>query len=73
MRKIRSFTSKELTKLLERHGFELAGQRGSHAKYRNHSSGKQVIVPIHGSRELPLGTLKQILEASAIPEEEWTN
>jgi predicted RNA binding protein YcfA (HicA-like mRNA interferase family) len=66
-------TARELEKLLKRHGFEQVSQRGSHAKFRNADTGRQVIVPTHGSREIPVGTLKQILEGSGIPDSEWTN
>ena len=56
---------------LKRHGFTFISQRGSHQKWRNDDTGRQVIVPHHGGKELPLGTLKSIIEGSGIPNEEF--
>ena len=38
---------KEMIKLLEANGFELVDSNGSHHKYRNRTTGKQTIVPVH--------------------------
>jgi len=61
----------EITKILQQHGFILISQRGSHQKWRNSDTGKQVIVPYHKGKQLPLGTLRSIIEGSGIPEEEF--
>jgi predicted RNA binding protein YcfA (HicA-like mRNA interferase family) len=57
--------------VLKRHGFVIAGQSGSHQKWRNVKTGRQVIVPYHRSRVLPLGTMKSIIEGSDIPLARW--
>jgi len=57
--------------VLKRHDFSLAGQSGSHQKWRNPFSGKQVIVAYHRGRILPLGTINSIIEGSGIPLAEW--
>jgi predicted RNA binding protein YcfA (HicA-like mRNA interferase family) len=69
--KLPSLKAAEITKILSKHGFLLASQRGSHQKWRNPSTGKQVIVPYHKDKQLPLGTLKSIIEGSGIAEEEF--
>ena len=69
--KIRQFTARELERLLKRFGFALISQKGSHKKWRNLSTGRQVIVPSHSGRKIPLGTLRNILTNSQIPEEDW--
>lgn len=61
----------EIIRVLRRRGFVLVGSKGSHQKWRNVSTEKQVIVPVHKGKELPLGTLKSIIEGSGIPLEEW--
>jgi predicted RNA binding protein YcfA (HicA-like mRNA interferase family) len=61
----------EVIKVLQQHNFVLVSQRGSHQKWRNHNTGKQVIVPFHQGKELPLGTLKSIIDGSGIPEKEF--
>ena len=50
-------TSDEIAAILRRGGFKLAGTAGSHQKWRNTLTGKQVIVPHHRGRILPLGTM----------------
>ncbi|MBI2829556.1 MAG: type II toxin-antitoxin system HicA family toxin [Chloroflexi bacterium] len=59
----------EVTRILERHGFVFVSQRGSHQKWRNDEAGKQVIVPYHKGKQLPLGTLRSIIEGSGISEQ----
>ena len=65
-------TAVELERLLARHGFELVSQRGSHRKWRNPQTQRQVVVPLHKGRALPLGTLLHILKGAGISREEWT-
>jgi predicted RNA binding protein YcfA (HicA-like mRNA interferase family) len=65
------FTARELERLLAKYGFELVSQKGSHRKWRNSLSGQQVIVPDHRGKQLPVGTLRNILTNAQIPESEW--
>jgi predicted RNA binding protein YcfA (HicA-like mRNA interferase family) len=71
--KIRLFTARELERLLAAYGFALISQKGSHRKWRNLTTGRQVIVPFHGGKTLPIGTLRNILTNAEIPENEWRN
>jgi len=64
-------TSEEVIRVLDGHGFELVSQRGSHQKWRNPDTDKQVIVPYHKGKHLPLGTMKSIIEGSGITENEF--
>jgi predicted RNA binding protein YcfA (HicA-like mRNA interferase family) len=57
--------------ILRRHGFSLAGSSGSHQKWRNAGTAKQVIVRYHRGRILPLGTLRSIQEGSGIDAAHW--
>lgn len=61
----------ELIRTLQKHGFKLVSQRGSHQKWRNAEAGKQVIVPYHKGKQLPLGTVRSIIEGSGISESEF--
>lgn len=63
--------AQDVTGILQRHGFLLVSQRGSHQKWRHPRTGKQVIVPYHKGKELPLGTLKSIIDGSGIPKGEF--
>ena len=62
--------AKEVVKVLRRHGFVLIAQSGSHQKWR-HENGRQVIVAMHGSKPIPLGTLKSIIEGSGLDIEDF--
>lgn len=64
-------TASEVVRILQHHGFILVSQRGSHQKWRNDATNKQVIVPYHKGRLLPLGTLRGIIEGSGVPENEF--
>jgi predicted RNA binding protein YcfA (HicA-like mRNA interferase family) len=65
------FKAGEVVVILRRHGFTLISQRGSHQKWRSNDTGKQVIVPFHKGRQLPLGTLRSIIMGSGIPAEDF--
>ncbi len=71
--RIRRMTAREVETLLRRYGFRLISQKGSHRKWRNENLGLQVIVPEHRGRQLPLGTLRNILKNADIPEDKWTS
>jgi predicted RNA binding protein YcfA (HicA-like mRNA interferase family) len=64
-------TADQVISILRRAGFRLAGSSGSHQKWRNVESGKQVIVPYHRGQVLPLGTMRSIIEGSGLPNTEW--
>jgi predicted RNA binding protein YcfA (HicA-like mRNA interferase family) len=61
----------QVTAILKRHGFRLIGQSGSHQKWRNSATGKQVIVAAHRGETLPLGTIRSIIAGSGIPLDDW--
>ena len=71
-RGIPRLTADHIISVLRRNGFSLAGQSESHQKWRNAATGKQVIVPYHRGKVLPLGTMKSIINGSAIPLSDWT-
>lgn len=69
--KQRRLTSDEVIKVLQKHQFEKISQKGSHQKWKNYNTGKQVIVPYHKGNQLPIGTLKAIIDGSGISHEQW--
>jgi predicted RNA binding protein YcfA (HicA-like mRNA interferase family) len=62
--------AKEVIKVLRKRGFLLIEQSGSHQKWR-HENGRQVIVAMHGSKPIPIGTLKSIVEGSGLDVEDF--
>jgi predicted RNA binding protein YcfA (HicA-like mRNA interferase family) len=49
----------EVGKILEKFGFKLVRQRGSHARYR-HPDGRSTTVPFHQGRGIATPLLRQI-------------
>jgi predicted RNA binding protein YcfA (HicA-like mRNA interferase family) len=60
MPKLPRVTARQIVGVLEKSGFALARQSGSHMIYKN-ASGKRVTVPFHASRILHPKILKSIL------------
>lgn len=71
MSRIRRMNADTVEKILQRYGFVLVSQKGSHRKWRNFERNRQVIVPYHKGHDLPLGTLRHILITADIPDHEW--
>jgi len=64
-------TPDDVIAILRRGGFKMAGSSGSHQKWRNPVTGKQVIVPYHRGRILPLGAMRAIIEGSGLAKDQW--
>lgn len=69
--RVRRLTAREVERILTDSGFELISQRGSHRKWRHPVSRRQVIVPEHAGRTLPLGTLRNIMRHAEVPDDVW--
>lgn len=62
--------AKELIKILNKMGFEVIRQRGSHI-YMKHKDGRCTVVPLHAGREIGRGLLKRILNEIDVSREEF--
>jgi predicted RNA binding protein YcfA (HicA-like mRNA interferase family) len=69
MPKLPRVSGAQVVRALERLGFAVARQRGSHIVMRRGSSG--CVVPNH--RELKTGTLAGVLKQAGVSAEEFTN
>jgi len=49
---------------LKRHG-------ANHDLYTNPANGRAAIVPIHGNRPIPIGTLKSIVEGAGLAPDDF--
>ncbi|MDA2936723.1 type II toxin-antitoxin system HicA family toxin [Acidobacteria bacterium AH-259-A15] len=58
--RIPALTAREIIAILNKHGFVLDRQSGSHA-LMIHPDGRRTTVPIHGKRDLGRGLLRQIM------------
>ncbi len=56
--------ARDLIKKLEKKGFEIVGQRGSHIKMR--MGVIAVIIPYHGGKDLGLGLIRKIEKQAGI-------
>ena len=54
---MKSISGKKLCKVVEKYGWELARIKGSHHIYSKENTSTIVIIPVHGNRDLPTGTL----------------
>ena len=72
MPKLRPANPTEVMHVLEKVGFHLIRQNGSHAVYR-HSDGRWTTVPIHPGKDVAKGTLGKILKDVHITVEEFEN
>jgi predicted RNA binding protein YcfA (HicA-like mRNA interferase family) len=62
--------AKDVIRVLRRQSFVKVGQKGSHQKWR-HPDGRQVIVPDHGSKPIPIGTLRSIIEGAKLSADDF--
>ncbi len=67
--KLPAVTAKDIIRVLERKGFIKVRQSGSHAIFR-HSNGLRTTVPIHSTKNIGKGLLKQIMKDAEITEDE---
>lgn len=59
-----------LCRIIERNGWELKRVTGSHHIYFKVGVDAILSVPVHGNRDLPIGTLKSIMKDADITEED---
>ena len=55
-------SGKRLAKVAEENGWLFISQSGSHAKYRNPTTGKTAIIPIHGNHDLRAGLQNRLMQ-----------
>lgn len=70
MPKLPKVTAGEVIRVLERVGFSLARQSGSHKIYKN-KEGKRVTIPYHGRRTLHPKVLQSILRDADLTVEKF--
>ena len=58
--KLPVLTARELIAILNKHGFVVDRQSGSHAVLV-HEDGRRTTVPVHGKRDIGRGLLRQIM------------
>ncbi len=69
MSKLPSLTPQRIIRVLEKRGFVLDRIKGSHHVYYHPEMRRRVVVPLH-KRDLPKGTLLEILKQAGISKKE---
>jgi predicted RNA binding protein YcfA (HicA-like mRNA interferase family) len=69
MPKLPTLTPKRIVKILEQRGFVFDRAKGSHHIYYHPETKRKVVVPIH-TKDLPKGTLLEILRQAGIGKDE---
>ncbi|MCX5894732.1 MAG: type II toxin-antitoxin system HicA family toxin [Proteobacteria bacterium] len=60
MRKLPSFTGKEIVSLLKKASFFVVRQKGSHV-FLQHADGRATVIPVHSGETIGPGLLAKIL------------
>ena len=65
---MKSISGKKLKQILEKKGWLHHRTTGSHWVYKNPKFVRAVSIPIHGNRDLPIGTLRSIMKDAGLME-----
>ncbi|MFH1364909.1 MAG: type II toxin-antitoxin system HicA family toxin [Candidatus Aenigmatarchaeota archaeon] len=69
MTRLPVMSGQEILKLLSKHGFQIAGRKGSHIRLKKKEKNKTFIVIVPDHKEIPPETLKSILRQAGISED----
>lgn len=72
MAKLPSLTGSELITLLQKIGFKVVRQKGSHVRLR-HEDNRIVTVPVHANKAIGKGLLLKILRDAELTKDELVN
>lgn len=65
MGKLSRLPAKKVIQKLKKAGFIETHQRGSHLYFKSSDGEKIVTVPVHGSKDIPIGTLYNLVVRQA--------
>ena len=65
---MKSLSGKALCKIVERRGWILKRVTGSHHIYARKGVLAILSIPVHGNRDLPIGTLRRIMKDAGLSE-----
>ncbi|MDS3861115.1 type II toxin-antitoxin system HicA family toxin [Thermosynechococcaceae cyanobacterium BACA0444] len=67
---MKSVSGKTFCRIVERYGWVLRRLMGSHHIYSQKDSTVRLVMPAHGNRDLPIGTLKSLMRYAGLQEED---
>ncbi len=65
------YSSSEILKVLQRHGFSFVSQNGSHIKYRKPGNPALTVIIPADRKQTPSGTFHSILKQSGLSKEDF--
>jgi predicted RNA binding protein YcfA (HicA-like mRNA interferase family) len=65
---MKQISGKDLTRIVERHGWTLLRINGSHHIYGKSSSIVRLSIPVHANRPVKLGLLRHLLKQAGLSE-----
>jgi len=65
-----TLSARKIIQALEKAGFVLVRQRGSHHQMKHQTNGQQTVVPVHG-KDVKRGLLKLILKQAGLTDQEF--
>jgi len=71
MPKLPNLTAREVIKVAKKLGYYKDRQKGSHATFRHHQTGRSVTIPVHKGKTLDKGLLHGIIEELELTNEEF--
>jgi len=64
---MKALSARDFIKIIREHGFVFDRQaKGSHEIWHNPETSKRVVVPNHGSKDIPGKTLRKMIKQSGI-------
>ena len=70
MPKIRPLSSQRLIKVLEKIGFKIIRQKGSHVIMIN-DKGTRIVIPVHPGKDVKPGLIRAIIKEAGLSREEF--
>ncbi len=70
MSRLPPLTPEHIISILQNAGFRFDRSKGSHHIFIHPDSGRRVVVDVHPGREIPKGTLMEILKQAGITRED---
>jgi predicted RNA binding protein YcfA (HicA-like mRNA interferase family) len=67
---VKSISGKALCKVVERKGWLLKRVTGSHHIYAKKGVSVILSIPVHSNRDLPIGTLRNLLKDAGLTEDD---
>lgn len=65
------YSSADILKVLQKHGFIFISQKGSHIKYRKHGNPTLTVIVPAERKQIPAGTFNSILKQSVLKKEDF--